>query len=411
MAHRPKVRQDKKTRKWTVEYYDSNKKQHREKRFRTRRDAEARADEISGEVRKGVHTPTSASGTIEDACRAWIQRARDLKREKKTILQYENHTDLHIIPLTDSAEKPAWPGKLGDLKLAKLTAPISTAVQRELARRLSPPMARKVMVSFKSVINEAVNTGRVAHNAASSVKPERQERGQNKIWPGVQFPSKEEVAAVVAAIQGRWRPLILVLAFCGLRASEARGLEWIDVLGLDTYPQIRVRQRADMDCEIGYTKTDAAQRSVPIPPTVAAALREWKKVCPVDAETGQLRFMFPNGKGHVESHANLYNRGWDGWQIKAGVCEPKRDKNTGKVVKDGEGRVVMTGKYGVHALRHFYASVLIDDGFNPKRVQTLLGHSTIQVTLNIYSHLFPPDEQEDQTRFANMEASVLMAAK
>jgi integrase len=272
-------------------------------------------------------------------------------------------------------------------------------------------MARKVMVSFKSVMNEAVNTGKIAYNAASSVKPDRQERGQNKIWPGVQFPSKEEVAAVVAVIEGRWRPFILVLAFCGLRASEARGLEWTDVLGLDTYPQIRVRQRADMDCLIGDTKTSAAERSVPIPPTVAAALREWKKVCPVDEETGQLRFVFANGKGKVENHANLYNRGWDAWQIKAGVCEPKRDKNTGKVVKDGEGRVVMTGKYGVHALRHFYASVLIDDRFNPKRVQTLLGHATIQVTLNIYAHLFKPDEQEDQTRFANMEASVLAAAK
>src|ERR1051326_1662547 len=124
MAHRPNVRQDKKTRKWIVEYYDEHKKQHRLKGFRTRRDAEARADEISGEVRKGVHTPARTSGTIEDASRAWIQRARDLKREKKTILQYENHTDLHIIPLTDNAEKPAWPGKLGGLKLAKLTAPI-----------------------------------------------------------------------------------------------------------------------------------------------------------------------------------------------------------------------------------------------------------------------------------------------
>ena len=99
-----------------------------------------------------------------------------------------------------------------------------------------------------------------------------------------------------------------------------------------------------------------------------------------------------------------------GSECKAGVCEPKRDRATGKMAKDGEGGVVNTGKYGVHALRHFYASVLIDDGFNPKRVQTLLGHSTIQVTLDIYSHLFPPDQQEDQNRFANMEASVLAAA-
>jgi integrase len=183
------------------------------------------------------------------------------------------------------------------------------------------------------------------------------------------------------------------------------------MVSLETeYPQIRVRQRADMDGEIGDTKTSAAQRSVPIPPTVANALREWKKVCPVDAETGELRFVFPNGKGNVENHANLYNRGWDAWQIKAGVCEAKRDKQ-GKMVKDDDSKVVMTGKYGVHALRHFYASVLIDDGFGPKRVQNLLGHSTIQITLDYYTHLFPSDQVEDQTRFARMEGAVLAAAK
>jgi integrase len=322
---RPRVRQDPRTKKWIVEYYDENKKQHRLKGFLTKRTANDRADEISGEIRRGIHTPASASGTIEDACADWVQRARDLKLEKKTILQYVNHTDLHIIPLTSTptkeGDKPAWPGRLGDLKLAKLTAPIANGIQRELVRRLSPAMVRKVMVSFKAVLDEAVNTGTVAHNAASTVKPERRDRSERKVNPGIDFPFKEEVAVVVAVIEGRWRPLILVLAFCGLRASEARGLEWVDVLGLDSpYPQIRVRQRADMDCVIGDTKTLAAQRSIPIPPTVATSLRVWKKVCPRDAETGELRFVFPNGRGNVENHANLYNRGWDAWQIKAGVC-------------------------------------------------------------------------------------------
>jgi len=268
------------------------------------------------------------------------------------------------------------------------------------------------MVSFKAVINEAVKIGKVAYNAAATIKPEREERtSKHKIQPGIDFPFREEVAAVVAAIEGRWRPLIVILAFCGLRASEARGLEWIDVLGLDTeHPRLRVRQRADMDCEIGETKTTAAQRTVPIPPTATIALRQWKKICPMDAETGQLRFVFPNGKGNVENHTNLYNRGWNDWQVKAGVCEPKRNMD-GEIVRDEEGEAVMTGKYGVHALRHFYASVLIDDGFNAKRVQTLLGHSTSQITLDYYAHLFPPDHAEDQTRFARMEGAVLAAAK
>jgi integrase len=411
---RPRVRQDKKTGKWIVEYYDLNKRQHRLKGFSTKRAANDKASEIDGEVRQGVHTPASTSGTIADACRVWIMRAEDLKLEKKTVLQYENHTDLHLIPLTDGSkppDKPAWEGKLGDLKLSRLTPPVAKAAQRELVRRLSPAMARKVMVSFKAVLDEAANHAMVAYNAASTVKTQRRSRGERKLHAGVDFPTKEELASVIAIISGRWRPVILTLGFCGPRASELRGLEWIDVLELDTeFPQMRVRQRADMDGKIGDTKTDAAQRHIPLTPLVADALRAWKAVCPRDPETGELRFVFPNGAGKVENHANISNRGWDEWQIRAGVCEPKRD-DVGNVVKDKDGKVVMSGKYGVHALRHFFASLMIDQGFSPKRVQTLLGHSTIQMTLNVYSHLFPPDQADDRDRFANAQASVLNAAK
>ena len=348
-------------------------------------------------------------GIMMPTRRVYLQRAKDLKLDKKTIRQYDNHANLHIIPLIDTCDKPAWPGRLGDIKLAKLTAPLATAVQRELMRRVSPPMVRKVMVSFKSVLNEAVSTGKVAVNAAATVKAER-ERIKRKIWAGVDFPSMAEVAAVVNAITGRWRPLVFTLAFCGLRASEARALEWIDILDLESdQPRLRVRQRAGTnDCEIGETKSTGAQRTVPIPPLVATALRQWKPVCPVDADSGQLRFVFPNGVGKVENHANLYNRGWKPWQIKAGLCEPKRD-NAGNIVKDKNGVVVMAGKYNIHALRHFYASVLIDQNMNPKRVQNLLGHATVQFTLDRYSHLFPPDHADDQARFAGIEAAVLAA--
>ena len=54
---------------------------------------------------------------------------------------------------------------------------------------------------------------------------------------------------------------------------------------------------------------------------------------------------------------------------------------------------------------------MIDQGFNPKRLQTLLGHASIQLTLDVYAHLFPPEQDDDRERFASAQASVLMAAK
>jgi integrase len=87
----------------------------------------------------------------------------------------------------------------------------------------------------------------------------------------------------------------------------------------------------------------------------------------------------------------------------------RRDKE-GKVVKK-DGKPVVKAKYGVHALRHFFASLMIDRGFGLKRVQTLLGHSSVQMTLDVYAHLFPPEQADDRDRFADAEQSVLLAAK
>ena len=408
---RPRVRKDLKRGTWIVEYYDADKKQHRLKGFKTKREADTRADQIGSEVRKGIHTPANKADVFESACQEWLNRAEREKLERATIRSYRNHVELHLTPLKDTGERPAWPGELGKLKLDKLTPPVANAVWRELQRRLSHSMCRKVFSSFKAILDEAVNHSMITYNPATTVKIRKRDRGEKKVHAGVDFPSKEEVAAVIGIIAGRWRPQIIVLAFCGVRSSELRGLEWDDVMELDgTFPQIRVRQRADEIGEIGDTKTDSAHRYIPLVPLAVRELKTWKEICPRDAETGELRYLFPNGIGHIENHANISNRGWKEWQIQAGICAPRRDEH-GNVVRDGEGAIVMKAKYGVHSLRHFFASLMIDRGYNPKRVQTLMGHSTIQMVLNVYAHLFKSDEADDLVRFADAEASVLATAK
>ncbi|MGO4841798.1 tyrosine-type recombinase/integrase, partial [Rhizobiaceae sp. 2RAB30] len=115
--------------------------------------------------------------------------------------------------------------------------------------------------------------------------------------------------------------------------------------------------------------------------------------------------VFPNGQGNPESHANIINRGLIPAMIKAGL---KID--TGR--KDDEGEPIMAARYsGLHALRHFYASWLINPkeagglGLDMKTVQARMGHSSIVVTADIYSHLFP---RRDDGREMADAASALM---
>jgi integrase len=66
------------------------------------------------------------------------------------------------------------------------------------------------------------------------------------------------------------------------------------------------------------------------------------------------------------------------------------------------------GKYGMHALRHACASLWIESGKNPKAIQVLMGHSTIQMTYDVYGHLFA-DSRADQKAAEDIQFRLLGA--
>ena len=173
--------------------------------------------------------------------------------------------------------------------------------------------------------------------------------------------------------------------FTGMRSSELRGLTWDDV---DFERRvISVRQRADHWCDLGAPKSAAGERDIPMAPMVVNALREWRLAYPKSGGG----IVFPNGNGNIENHANIANRGFYAVQRAAGMV-------------DADGKP----KYGLHALRHFFASWAIEQGFSAKRVQVLLGHSSIQMTFDVYGHLFPSLE-DDHAKFAAGELAVVAA--
>ncbi len=210
------------------------------------------------------------------------------------------------------------------------------------------------------------------------------------------YPPPEEIKAILANAQGRWRPLLVVAVFTGLRASELRGLRWQDV---DLKKgELHVRQRADRFNEIGKPKSAAGERVVPFGKFVANTLREWKLACP--KSDGDL--VFPNGDGNVEVAGEHHQPRPGAGCVAAGVTVPVLDEK-GKPKKDDKGRPLVKAKYtGMHALRHFYASWLINRkeegglGLPPKVVQERLGHSSITMTYDRYGHLFPRGDDAEE---------------
>lgn len=187
-----------------------------------------------------------------------------------------------------------------------------------------------------------------------------------------------------------------------MRASELRGLPWRDVdlnAGI-----IHVRQRADAWNNIGPPKSKAGKRDIPLAPIVVNALKAWKEECP----KGQLDLTFPNGAGNIESHSNLYDRFWQPLQMGFGLTAPAIDEED-KQVLDAEGQPVMTHRYGFHTLRHAAASLFIQYlKWSPKRLQTVMGHSSVRMTFDLYGHLFD-DIEKDRADMATIEAAIRAA--
>src|SRR5262245_22183598 len=354
---------------WVVRYKDQHGKRHL-KTFPTKREAEEWRAGTLFEVKAGTHTAASASKTVGEACDLWLVRAKGEKLETSTYRQYEQHVE-HIKP------------KLGAAKLSEITTPSVEAYKDHLLANHSRPMAQKILASLKAILKDAKRRGLVAQNVASDVGVRTSSRDKHQIEVGVDVPTKQEARALIDAAEGRWRPFFITAIFTGLRSSELRGLTWANVK-FDK-KVIEVRERVDAWNRSGKPKSAAGKRDVPLAPIVANVLREWKLACP----KSDLGLAFPNGAGKHESHANIYNRGFVPLQVKVGVVDAKGN-----------------AKYSLHALRHFAASWLIEQGFSPKRLQSILGHSSIQMTFGVYGHLFPNSE-DDQSKLAAGELAIV----
>lgn len=373
---------------WVVDYADG-KGVRRLKTFAKKKEADIFEATAKVEVREGVHVADRETLTVAAAGKLWIATSEAAGLERVTVETYRARFDLHISPF------------IGAEKLSKITVPVVRAFADQLRDEgRSPAMIKKALTALGAILSDAQERGLATRNAVKEMSRRRngsEKRSKRLIQPGIDIPLPEEIRAFLAALSGRWRPILVTAVFSGLRSSELRGLRWQDVDFAKS--EISVRQRTDRYGEIGNTKSHSSQRTLPVAPAVINTLREWKLRCP----PGEL--VFPNGQGNPESHSNIINRGLIPAMVAAGL---KID--TGR--KDEDGEPIMAARYsGLHALRHFYASWLINPkeagglGLDMKTVQARMGHSSIVVTADIYSHLFP--RRDDGKEMADAASALI----
>ena len=375
---------------WVVDYRDSAGTR-RNKQFNRKKDAEAFETRARHEVRQGTHTADSQSITIEQAGENWIARGEREGLEKSTLDPYRQHLKLHILP------------KLAGRRLNQLTKPAVEEFRDWLLDNgRSRAMAKRVLGSLTALIKEAERTGYVAQNVAKGVTVKRSGREKPKVVP----PTKEQIRKLIAAVSHADarpidKPILLVLLFAGLRASELRGLAWRNIdFKAGT---ITIAQRADRKNEIGPPKSKSGFRTIPLPQMVITELKAWKLRC----KPSHLNLVFPSDAATPVFHANLVLGFLEPTQVRAGLTEPRL--RGGRALLDQTGEPVLKGLFILHDFRHACASLWIEQRVVPKRVQAWMGHHSIQVTFDTYGHLFEALEQ-DAGVMAALEADIMGAA-
>lgn len=196
------------------------------------------------------------------------------------------------------------------------------------------------------------------------------------------FLTKEELKEFLKLAQtatlSYFFPLVHLMSYTGLRQGEALALKWSDIdfenkkITVDK-TAVRIKEKQTLQTP----KTKNSKRVISIDPTTLSILKSWKK--------DQIKIYFKNGK-HFEGDDNFIftNERAEWVHIHNFIRYFKR------FIADHKLKPITP-----HGLRHTHASLLFSAGVEPKNISDRLGHSTVQITLDLYTHI--TEEQRTDT--------------
>ena len=347
---------------WIVDYRDQTGKR-RNKNFERKKEAEAFLDDAKRQLRDGTFVHEGATTTVGEAADTYIASSSVKTLEPSTQSYYEQNVRLYIKP------------HLGHVLLTKLTEPMIREFLDDIVEEQSAAMAKRVLGTLNRVIKDAQRRNLVGRNiiADKSIKAPRAEPFVKRM------PERHELSGLLGHTNSRGRALLMTAMLTGMRQGELRALTWEDVRFEDRI--IRVRKASRSDGSVKGTKSASGYRDIPISDALGLELKKWRLQCPVGAKG----LVFPNGKGNVESPSNIRQRIF--------IPAMKAIGLTTEVLTDA-GKKVDKPDFRFHDLRHAAAALFIEQGMGAKRIQELMGHSSIQVTFDIYGYLFRDPEAD-----------------
>ncbi|MEB4210991.1 site-specific integrase [Mycobacterium sp. 94-17] len=357
--------------RWMARYVDSRGIE-RTKSFGRKSDAQAWLDdETTGHMTGTWTDPKLSAVTFGVIAEKWFSTKSH--RAPKTVAGYRSILDTVVLPRWENTA-------LRDIQFEDLQVWISSlsvnGSSRFEGKGLSPSRVVQAHQLMGAVFKFAIKAKHLSVNPAAEIelpnKPKIEQR----------YLSHEQLH-LFAVAAGKFRTLVLVLGYCGLRFGEATALQAFDI-NLKTR-RIRVSRSVTYVREtglvLGETKNHTS-RSVPIPKFLVPLLATEIK------GRGSRDLVFPSRRDGYMTPGE-FRWGFDAAvRTVTGAVEAERQK---EIEESGEAETPEFPVITPHDLRHTCASLAISAGANVKVLQTLLGHKTATLTLDRYGHLYPDD--------------------
>jgi integrase len=366
------------------------KRRSRSYTYSTRKEAERELARLLRELDTGQFADP-ARLTVGEYLKRWLSDAAKPTVSRATYSRYELVLRLHVIP------------QLGSLPLAKLRPLHLQRLYRGLQDHgMSPAGVHRVHAAVHVALGQAVKWQMLAYNVASAVTLPKVERHE------IRALTQDETARLLRAAQlpdaqkrtRMFAPLALATA-TGMRSGEVLGLRWQDVdLDGGALSVVQALREDGQGLYLTQPKTTKGRRRIALPPFAVQVLRAHRA-----AQDEERLRVGTEWKGGDFVFAAVGGGPW----APSNFARAFRTVLARTAGEDARGHDMPALKLRFHDLRHTHASQLMRAGVHPKIVQERLGHASIGITMDLYSHVAAGMQEEAADRWNEAMTAALTA--
>ncbi|MFG6369963.1 MAG: site-specific integrase [Lachnospiraceae bacterium] len=319
--------------------------------------------EIRKKIEAGIYTD-NRNMTLDKYFDEWLDRKRG-SIKGNTLRWYTTCYKGHISP------------RIGDMKLQKIERRQVLAFQKELSKsNLSIRTCNNIMKILKIVLNDAIIDEVIPKNPAGGVKALKEINAKATETYHRALTEQEQKDFMQEMASDYYYEFVAFLLCTGMRFGEAAALTWEDI----DYKQnvIHVTKTVTLNENntrtTGSPKSEAGKRDIPLNDTIKSVLARQKKKQSLIVQMEHRVFVSVYGK-MVDNH--VVNGAISNTLFKL--------QEKGKPIKH----------FTAHALRDTFATRYIEQGGNPQTLKTILGHSSLAITMDLYSHVLPNTKQKE----------------